>query len=237
MTTLADPYQAIADLPIDVLKRILAFVNDIEQLDVRACVGLVSRSFASAVRQMPSVMMSSQNFTGTKLGFSVAAKECLSATLAYVTQLELRKVQSSNCSRMFSVIRCCPVLNKLQMHLESEQLSLLWTALVQHVWQPLNRDSNFLNHLQGLEITSTNGVGLQAESTTDVLRRQEGLASISAGDLAILRGLTRGQSTRHPSNEEIDSAMIRLMPALLTIDIGANPLHVPFHGTALPWTF
>ena len=103
-TKLEDQHQTNADLPIDVLKRILTFVNGIQQLDTRARVSLVSRAFAVAVRQMPTITMSTQYFTGTELVFSIAAKQSLSAMLAHLTQLELHNVQSSNYSRVFTVI-------------------------------------------------------------------------------------------------------------------------------------
>ena len=236
------PHQTIADLPIDILKRILAFVNGIERLEIRAQFGMVNRSFAAAVRQMPSVTMSRQNFvagvTGTELVLSAAAQECLSATLAHVTKLELSSVHSSSWSCMFRVIRCCPELRKLQMHLQPELgHPLIEKSLFQHLWQLFNRDSTVLNHLQEVEIRSRDGIILQAASTDKVLWRQEALASISAGDLTILRGLTScalgGRSNLHPCNEGTDHSMFRLMPALGTINAGANPLHTPFHGTVL----
>ena len=48
----------------------------------------------------------------------------------------------------------------------------------------------------------------------------------------ILRGLaycaSGGKSEHHPCNEEADRTFLKLMPRLQCIDIGANPLFVPF---------
>lgn len=190
--------------------------------------------------------MSSKNFpagtAGNELGielvFSVAAQERLSATLAHVTQLELCNVETFSWSCMFRVMRCCPALRTVQMHLRPEHgFPIMEKPLFHHLWLLFNRDSTVLKHLRELEIRSEDGVALQAASTDKVLWRQEALASISAGDLTMLRGLTNyaldGRHTLHPCNEGTDHSMLRLMPALRTIDISANPLHAPWNGSVL----
>ena len=84
-------------------------------------------------------------------------------------------------------------------------------------------------------MSSSDQVVLQAVSTGMTLWRHEGLARITAGRLDIIQSLAYAasgcQSPHYLSNEKTDCAMLKLMPALQWIDVGAQPLCVPFHGT------
>ena len=231
-----DASRKVTDLPPEVLKCILASVEGIEQLQTRHDFSLVSKSFAAAVRQITCVTMSSQNLISTGRIFSIATQERLSVTLAHVTQLELHDVHGSNYSQMFRVVRSCQQLRHLQMQLRSTPTTLLTERpLYMQLWDLFNRPSAMLPHLQQLEVTSPDLVYLQTASTGTILWQQEGLANIIAGCLDMLTGLASCALgvllDVSPCNEKTDSAILSLMPALQTIDIGEHPLHVPFHGT------
>ena len=112
---------SLVDLPIPLLSRILNILPDTRQLHTRAKLASLSKAFASAVKQQQSISLSSSELIGLSDTLTVAAEANVSPTFQHITNPELRGVDSSNHTRMLTIVSHCPVLKVLHMQLITEQ--------------------------------------------------------------------------------------------------------------------
>ena len=141
---------SLSDIPQEGLKQILALVPKIDLLQTRSELAVVSRSFASAVRELQTVTILTQNRQGTSQVLSQAAKEHSTSLLGRVRHVQLATAEMHGYARMLQAAMCCPAMQTLTITVEGlrcwrdpwnydglwlvEQLAdHLWPLLTQHI--------------------------------------------------------------------------------------------------------
>ncbi|KAL0041293.1 hypothetical protein WJX77_011376 [Trebouxia sp. C0004] len=235
---------SFVDLPIPLLSRILNILPDIRLLHTRAKLASLSKAFTSAVKQQQSISVSSSELIGLSDTFTVATQANLVPTFQHITNLELQGVDSSNHTRMLTIVCHCPLLKVLHMQLTTERCvddhfqaaTEAATSLLTRLWQLMDGKPG-LTQLQRITFDAQYCCGLHLESSKGTLSQQNSLACVTAGSLQLLRALAHF-ATGRPANEqplsaETDRTMVSMMPELELVEMygGVSPLLVPFHGT------
>ncbi len=235
---------SLVDLPIPLLSRILNILPDTRQLHTRAKLASLSKAFASAVKQQQSISLSSSELIGLSDTFTVATQASLFPTFQHITNLKLQGVNSSNHTRMLTIVSHCPLLKVLHMQLTTEQCvddhfqaaAEAATSLLTHLWQLMDGKPG-LTQLQRITFEAPYCSGLLLESSKGALSQQNSLACVTAGSLQLLRALahlaTGLPAHEQPLSAETDRTMMSMMPELELLEMygGVSPLLVPFQGT------
>lgn len=143
---------------------------------------------------------------------------------------------------MSDVARCCTALEVLEVHLDLDPAqSWAEASLARRAWYLLDdktcRLKRMQKQLQRFLVTSGDSIFLHIDESKGIPDPNNSLACITAGSLANLQGLSLCSDepgrTSYTANymAERDAAMLKSMSALEWLEIGREPLLVPFHRT------
>ena len=240
---------SLGTFPPEIVKLILSRFVYTKHLQPRAKLALVCKSFAAALRELPHVEASSTSLRGSRRLFSVDPKNQLDPTFRHVTQLHLQDVNSYVSTRMFRIVKSCPLLEVLNIELQSEDSRLFCPAeppIFAYLWQLLECKSTEVPRLRQLTVKKGDRMVLEAVSCKGPLSEYGSLECIIGCSLDVLRGLAhclRKQLTvssvmcevdgyhTGSSDAETDQAMLSEYKWLQWLDIGNQPLHAAFTGT------
>ena len=245
---------ALTDFPPEVVQLISTQVADNKQLQKRAALALVCKSFAAAMKKQTHIEVLSKSLVGPGPTFSTAAKACLAPTFRNITQLYLPDVHSYVFSRVFRIVNSCPLLKVLSIVLKPERVpSRAEPPIYAYFWQLLDCNSTEVLKLRQLTVISVDRMVMEAMSCSGPLSQHGSLECIIGCSLDILRGLAhchRNNLTAssvmlqaggyHAASANTDQAMLLESKSLRWLDIGHQCLHAPFtsivYGSLTPET-
>ena len=233
----------ILDLPLDLLKRVVGAVDNIQHLRNLTQVALVSRSFGAVTKQQQHITVSGRDLLRLHTSANHLTMEAylerldsqagllsmkqFPLCLKFVTYLELQKVKANQAKNMLQL--ACSFRGLMI-------LDVCFTILpVDAGWVHPMFESLVLHgaaSLQEVHISHNNGILLKVVSPGGPLKQHDHLPCITAGNLSVLRDLVHNAAFSCMRNPHAKTQKtLSLLPALQWLELGDELLGTPFKGT------